>query len=90
MQDLIFLASSFLGGLFLGYLAAVLSFFVAQLIREGLSKPKEFALPALALLAIFGTGLFYVGVVVLRNLPLFIGAAVSFLWASKPLFRPEE
>jgi peptidoglycan/LPS O-acetylase OafA/YrhL len=90
VRDFLLLASSAIGGLFFGFLAAVLCFFVVQLIRKGLNEPKQFAFPALALLCIFGTALFHLGIAILSNWPLLAGATVSFLWISKSLFWPEE
>lgn len=90
MRELALLMTSFAGGLISGLLAAILAFFVVQLVREGLESPKQFAVAALVLLSIFGTALFYVAIVILSNWPLFIGATISFLWAAKPLFKETE
>lgn len=79
--------SSLVGGLFSGALAAVLGFFVVQLIREGLGEPKEFAIPALLLLSIFGTALWYLLAIIFSNVPLAIGSIVSFAYVAHSLWR---
>ncbi len=90
MKDAVLFVSSFIGGLFLGYLISILAFFVWNLIKEGLAEPGQMAIPAIALLAIFGTALFYAVGIVLGNWPLFIGAAITFAYCARPLFGPEE
>ena len=56
MKDVILLVSSIIGEIFLGYLAAIIAFFVWSLIKEGLGNPKQLAVPALILLIWFGIG----------------------------------
>jgi hypothetical protein len=77
---------SVLGGLFLGYVVAVVSFFIGELYRKVFVKPKQFAGPALVLLVVLGGGLFYLGVVMMNNWVFFTAALAAFLWGSKPLF----
>lgn len=84
------IVSSFLGGLFLGYLAAILAFFVLGLIREGFDSPKQMALPALFLLCIFGTALVYLVGIVLGYWGLLLGALITFGYGARKLFGPEE
>lgn len=90
MKDVVLLLSGFFGGLFLGNLAAVLTFFVWQLIRKGFGDPKQMAIPAIFLLGIFGTALVYLAAVVFQSLPVLIGAAITFTHGTRPLFRQEE
>jgi fructose-specific phosphotransferase system IIC component len=90
MKDVFLLVSGFVGGLFLGYLAAIFAFFVWQLIKEGLDEPKRMAIPAIFLLSIFGTALFYLTGLVFQSWPVFIGAAITFSHGCRPLFKKEE
>ena len=90
MKDVVLLLSSLAGGLFLGYLTAILAFFVWELVKEGLGNPKQMAIPAVFLLGIFGTALGYLAVVVFQSWPVFIGAAITFVYGARPLFRTEE
>ena len=57
MKDALLLVSSFIGGLFLGYLTAIIAFFIWSLIKESLGNPKQIAVPALILMSWFGIGL---------------------------------
>lgn len=88
MKDALLVFSSFIGGLFLGYLAAIFAFFVWEIIEEGIGDPKKMAIPAILLLSIFGTALAYLVGVAFQNWPLFFGAAITFAHGSRPLFRP--
>lgn len=90
MQDAVLLLGSFAGGLFLGYLTAILSFFVLAIIKEGLGNPKQMAIPAIFLLGIFGTALAYLAVVEFQSWPVLIGAAITFIHGARPLFKPDE
>lgn len=90
MKDIVLLLSSFAGGLFLGYLTAILAFFVWGLVKEGFEAPSQMAIPAIFLLAIFGTALAYLTVFVFQSWPVFIGAAITFAHGARPLFRSEE
>lgn len=87
MKDMVLLLSSFAGGLFLGYLTAILAFFVWGLIKEGFEATSHMAIPTVFLLGIFGTALAYIAVFVFQSWPLFIGAAITFAHGSRPLFR---
>lgn len=82
--------SAFIGGLFSGYLAAVLAFFVWGLIKEGIETPKQMAIPAIFLLSIFGTALVYLARIVFESWPLLLGAVITFAHGSRRLFGPEE
>lgn len=84
------IVTSFIGGLFLGYLASILAFFVWGLIKEALDTPKQMALPALFLLSIFGTALAYLVGIVLENVVLLLGALITFGYGARKLFGPEE
>lgn len=84
------IVTSFIGGLFLGYLASVLAFFVWGLVKEGLHNPKQMAVPAIFLLGIFGTALIYLAGIVLENWALLGGAAITFAHGARKLFGPEE
>lgn len=90
MKDVVLLLSSFAGGLFLGYLTAILAFFVWGLVKEGSSSSSQMAIPAIFLLAIFGTALAYLTVSLFQSWPVFIGAAITFVHGSRPLFRSER
>lgn len=90
MKDIVLLLSSFAGGLFLGYLTAILTFFVWGLVKEGFEAPSQMAIPAIFLLAIFGTALGYLTVFMFQSWPVFIGAAITFAHGARPLFRSEE
>jgi len=79
------IVSSFLGGLFLGYLAAILAFLVWGLIKEGVDSPKQMVLPALFLLSIFGTALVYLAGIVLENWGLLFGALITFGYGARKL-----
>ncbi|MGV8823776.1 hypothetical protein [Methylibium petroleiphilum] len=82
--------STLIGGLFLGVLAGLLAFFVWGLVKEGVEDPKKMAIPALFLLGIFGAAFAYVVGVIFQSWPLFIGAAISFTFVVRPLFRADE
>jgi len=84
------MASAFIGGLFLGYLASILAFFVWGLIKEGFNSPKQMAIPAIFLLSIFGTALAYLAGVVFESWPVLLGAAITFAHGARKLFGPEE
>lgn len=90
MKDIVIMLSSFAGGLFLGYLSAILAFFVWGLVKEGLEASSQMAIPAIFLLVIFGTALAYLTVFVFQSWPVFIGAAITFAHGARPLFRSEE
>lgn len=90
MKDSVLLLSSFVGGLFLGYLVAIFAFFVWTFIKEGMSDPKKTAIPALILLSMFGTALAYLTAIVFQSWPLFLGAAITFAHSVRPLFQTEE
>jgi len=90
MKDAVLLFSGFLGGLFLGYITAILAFFVWQLIKEGFGDPKQMAIPAIFLLGIFGTALVYLAAVVIESWPVLLGAAITFTNGARPLFKQEE
>jgi hypothetical protein len=90
MKDTLLLLSSFAGGLFLGYLTAILAFFVWGLVKEGFEAPKQMAIPAIFLLGIFGTALAYLTVFVFQSWPIFMGAAITFAHGARPLFRSED
>ena len=65
-------------GAFLGYLAAIITFFVWSLIKEGLGNPKQLAVPALILLSWFGIGLAGLTGIVFQIWPMFLGAIITF------------
>ncbi len=88
-EGMLFL-SSLLGGLFSGVLAAVLGFFVLQLVREGLGDPKAFGIPAIVLLSIFGSALWYLLAIVFTNWSLALGALVSFVYVAHSMWRGQE
>lgn len=90
MEDIALLLGAFAGGLFSGYLAAILSFFVWQFIKEGLEDSGNLAIPAMILLSIFGAALFYLTSFVLQSWPMLIGAAITYINGSRPLFKKEE
>lgn len=90
MKDAALMLSGFVGGLFLGYLTAVLAFFVWQLVKEGFEDPKQMAIPAIFLLGIFGTALIYLATVVFQSWPVLAGAAITFVHGARPLFKQEE
>ena len=90
MKDAVLLLSGFVGGLFLGYVTAILAFFVWQLIKEGFGDPKQMAIPAIVLLGIFGIALVYLATVVFQSWPALIGAAITFTNGARPLFKQEE
>ena len=69
---------------------AILTFFVWGLVKEGFEAPGQMAIPAIFLLAIFGTALGYLTVFVFQSWPVFIGAAITFAHGARPLFRSEE
>lgn len=89
MKEIVMTFSALIGGLFLGFLAGLLAFFVWELVKEGIEEPKKMAIPALFLLSIFGTALAYVVGVVFQSWPLFIGAVISFTYVVRPLFKAE-
>lgn len=89
MKEIVMTFSALIGGLFSGFLAGLLAFFVWELVKEGIKEPKKIAIPALFLLSIFGTALAYVVGVVFQSWPLFIGAAISFTYVVRPLFKAE-
>jgi hypothetical protein len=90
MKDSVLLLSSFVGGLFLGYLVAIFAFLVWSLIKEGMGNPKQMAIPALVLLSMFGTALAYLTGIVFQSWPLFLGAVITFAHGVRPLFQIEE
>lgn len=90
MKDAILFVSSFIGGLFLGYLAAILAFFVWSIIKEGLGNPKQMAVAALILLSMFGTALAYLVGIVFQSWVLFLGAAITFAHGARLIFKPEQ
>lgn len=90
MKEIMMIFSALIGGLFLGALAGLLAFFVWGLVKEGVEEPKKMAIPALFLLSIFGTALAYVVGIVFQSWPLFIGAAISFTYFLRPLFKTNE
>lgn len=90
MKEVALYFSAFIGGLFSGYLAAVLAFFVWGLIKEGIDTPKQMAIPAIFLLSIFGTALVYLAGFAFESWPLLLGAAITFTHGARKLFGPEE
>jgi len=90
MKEIMMVFSALIGGLFSGVLAGLLAFFVWGLVKEGIEEPKKMAIPALFLLSIFGTALAYLMGVVFQSWPLLIGAAISFTYVVRPLFKAEE
>lgn len=90
MKEIVLHFGSFIGGLFLGYLSAVLAFFVWELIKEGLGNPKQMAIPATFLLCIFGAALAYLIGIVLESGVLLLGTAITFVYAARQLFKSEE
>lgn len=90
MRDVALHFSAFIGGLFSGYLAAVLAFFVWGLIKEGVGSLKQMAIPAIFLLSIFGSALIYLAGIVFESWPLLLGAAITFAHGARKLFGPEE
>lgn len=89
MKDVILFISSIIGGLFLGYLAAIIAFFVWSLINEGLGNPRQSAVPALILLSWFGIGLAGLTGLVLQSWPMFLGAAITFAHGARLIFKPK-
>ena len=90
MKEAALLVSAFIGGLFLGYLVAIFMFVVWGIVKEGLDDPKQMAIPALVLLSMFGTALVYLTGGVFQSWPLFLGAAITFVHAARPLFGAEK
>jgi len=90
MKEIVMTFSALVGGLFSGALAGLLAFFVWGLVKEGIEEPKKMAIPALFLLSIFGTALAYVVGVIFQSWPLFIGAAISFTFVVRPLFKADD
>lgn len=88
MQTALNPIASALAGLFLGFVAGVLSFFIAELYRKVFARPKQFAAPALVLLVILGSALFYLGVIIMADWIFFIASALALLWVSKPMLLP--
>ena len=84
------IVSSFIGGLFLGYLSVILSFIVIEIVNEGTKNPKGFGVPALFLLSIFGPGLFYFLAVIIDSWPMSVGAAIAFAFGLRPMFSKEQ
>ena len=87
MKDAIMFFSSFIGGLFLGFLTAIIGFFVWSLIQEGFENPKGMAIPAIILLGIFGTALVYLTLIVFQSWSLLLGATISLIYLSKSLLK---
>lgn len=87
MKEIMMTFSALAGGLFSGAIAGLLAFFVWGLVKEGVEEPKKMAIPALFLLSIFGTALAYLVCVVFQSWPLSIGAAISFIYVVRPLFK---
>jgi hypothetical protein len=90
MKEIMMTFSTLIGGLFFGALASLLAFLVWSLFKEGIEEPKKMAIPALFLLSFFGTALVYVVGIVFQSVPLFIGAAVSFIYIARSLFKADE
>lgn len=89
MKEIVLTFSTLIGDLFSGALAGLLAFFVWDLVKEGVEDPKKMAISALFLLSIFGTALAYVVDVIFQSWPLFIGAAISFSFVARPLFKAD-
>jgi ABC-type microcin C transport system permease subunit YejE len=90
MKEIMMTFSALIGGLFSGALAGLFAFFVWGLVKEGLEEPKKMAIPAMFLLGILGSALAYVVGVVFQSWSLFIGAAISFTYVVRPLFKAEK
>ena len=80
MREVVSTIGGFAGGLFFGFLAAILAFIVISLVQEALESPKNFAFAALVLLSVFGTALAFLLIQVWDSRPMLLGALVSFVW----------
>ena len=87
MSGPVFHLASFFAGLLVGYLMAVLSFFIGELYRKAFTKPKQFMGPAIVSLFVFGGAFYFLGVVMMASWTFFIAATLAFIWGSKPMFR---
>jgi hypothetical protein len=87
MKEPVLLLASFFAGLLVGYLAAVLSFFIGELYRKVVAKPKQFMGPAIVSLIVFAGAFYFLGVVMMASWTFFIAATLAFIFGSKPMFR---
>jgi hypothetical protein len=86
MQDLLRFLGHVLAGVTMGYIAAVIGFFIGQFYRDVFKKPKQFMGPAVISVLAFGAGFYVLGVVMLGNWPFFIAATLAFIWGTRPMF----
>ena len=88
--NLLLTASSVVGGLFMGFLAGILSLFLLVVLFSFVREPLRLFVQFGTALFFIGPGLYYLAVVAFSDWVLGVSAAASFLWCLSALAMDRE